>query len=78
MRHLRREFGMATSRITRLCVMDCIHLWATEMPAITALEGAGYDGWYVIEQDAVLECEPATDRGPVEGQRESLRFLETI
>ena len=45
---------------------------------ITALEGAGYDGWYVIEQDAVLECEPATDRGPVEGQRESLRFLETI
>ena len=45
---------------------------------VSVLEAAGYDGWYVIEQDAALDSEPATGRGPVEGQRESLRFLEAI
>lgn len=45
---------------------------------ISLLEAAGYDGWYVVEQDLVLDGEPAAGRGPIEGQRESLSFLETI
>lgn len=45
---------------------------------ISVLEAAGYDGWYVIEQDAVVEGEPADGHGPVEGQRESISFLEGI
>ena len=45
---------------------------------ISVLEAAGYDGWYVIEQDVVVEGEPAAGHGPIEGQRESLRFLEGI
>ena len=45
---------------------------------ISVLEAAGYDGWYVIEQDVVVESEPAAGHGPVEGQRESLSFLEGI
>ncbi len=51
---------------------------ASVSDVVSVLEAAGYDGWYVIEQDAVLEGEPTAGRGPVEGQRESLRFLETV
>ncbi|MFI0447527.1 TIM barrel protein [Actinomadura sp. 6N118] len=42
---------------------------------IDALEGAGYDGWYVLEQDTVLTAEPAPDAGPSEDVRASLAFL---
>ena len=45
---------------------------------ISVLESAGYDGWYVIEQDVVVEGDPAAGHGPVEGQRESLNFLAAI
>lgn len=42
---------------------------------IDALEAAGYDGWYVLEQDTVLTAEPAPDGGPRDDVRASLAFL---
>jgi inosose dehydratase len=41
------------------------------------LEASGYRGWYVLEQDAVVETEPPEGEGPVNDVRKSLRFLET-
>jgi inosose dehydratase len=43
---------------------------------IDRLERAGYEGWYVFEQDTVVETEPQEGEGPVESVRKSLRFLE--
>jgi inosose dehydratase len=40
------------------------------------VHGAGYDGWYVFEQDAKLEQEPQDDGGPREDVARSLAFLE--
>lgn len=40
------------------------------------LEGAGYSGWYVLEQDSVVEAEPPEGVGPVEEVRKSLGFLK--
>jgi inosose dehydratase len=31
---------------------------------VTALEGNGYQGWYVLEQDTVLDAEPGDGSGP--------------
>ena len=41
---------------------------------VRSLESAGYDGWYVLEQDTVLSGEPEGE-GPAADVRESLRFL---
>jgi inosose dehydratase len=43
---------------------------------ITALEDAGYDGWYVLEQDAVLTTEPEPGSGPVADASAGMRWLE--
>jgi inosose dehydratase len=39
------------------------------------LESIGYRGWYVLEQDAVLQAEPADNAGPA---AEALRSLEHL
>jgi inosose dehydratase len=39
------------------------------------LEGAGYSGWYVLEQDSVVEEEPPEGEGPVEEVGKSLAYL---
>ena len=39
------------------------------------LEGAGYSGWYVLEQDSVVEEEPPEGEGPVEEVGKSLTYL---
>ena len=41
---------------------------------ITALEGSGYSGWYVLEQDVMLDGEPVGE-GPLANVRQSLDFL---
>ncbi|MEV0719258.1 TIM barrel protein [Asanoa sp. NPDC050611] len=41
---------------------------------VTALEDAGYQGWYVLEQDTVLDGE---SDGPVEAVRASIEWLLT-
>ena len=41
---------------------------------VRVLEGAGYQGWYVLEQDVMLDESPA-DEGPASDVRKSLDFL---
>ncbi|HEX4701296.1 MAG TPA: sugar phosphate isomerase/epimerase [Pseudonocardiaceae bacterium] len=45
---------------------------------ITTLEAAGYTGWYVLEQDAVLTEEPPTGHGPIDDVRASLDFVRAL
>ena len=42
---------------------------------VSSLEGAGYTGWYVLEQDTVLGAEPPEGGGPIEDVRASLAFV---
>jgi inosose dehydratase len=42
------------------------------------LEAAGYEGWYVLEQDIMLDAEPEPGSGPVESVRGSLVFLSRV
>ena len=46
---------------------------------IRSLEGAGYTGWYVLEQDVAITGEPpAPGAGPIEGVRESVEYLKDL
>lgn len=42
---------------------------------VGSLEAAGYEGWYVLEQDRVLEREPDPGTGPVHEVEASVRSL---
>jgi inosose dehydratase len=42
---------------------------------VGALESAGYNGWYVLEQDAALPGDPAPGDGPVHDVARSIAFL---
>ncbi len=45
---------------------------------VAALEGDGYSGWYVLEQDCALPTADIPDgTGPIEDVRRSIAFLET-
>jgi inosose dehydratase len=43
---------------------------------VRTLEESGYDGWYVLEHDEVLDHEPEEGSGPIGNARRSLAFLE--
>lgn len=46
---------------------------------VRELEQAGYQGWYVIEQDtAITGAMPEPGEGPVRGVEESLRYLHEV
>jgi inosose dehydratase len=45
---------------------------------VRLLESAGYAGWYVLEQDMVLERVPADGEGPVVDAAASVRFLTDL
>jgi inosose dehydratase len=45
---------------------------------VRKLERVGYDGWYVLEQDRVLDAEPDPGAGPVEDARASYEFLREL
>ena len=42
---------------------------------VAALEGGGYQGWYVLEQDTALTAEPTDVGRPIENTRASLAYL---
>lgn len=44
---------------------------------LDCLEGSGFEGWYVLEQDTVLEGEPVAGTGPVLDAKISLEALES-
>jgi inosose dehydratase len=43
---------------------------------VDRLERSGYRGWYVLEQDTVVEAEPDEGEGPVTDVRKSLAYLQ--
>jgi inosose dehydratase len=45
---------------------------------IEILEASGYDGWYVLEQDAVLDGEPDAGSGPIGDARASVAVLASL
>jgi inosose dehydratase len=45
---------------------------------VHVLEGGGYRGWYVLEQDAVLESRPDDGSGPMRDVAASVAFLERM
>jgi inosose dehydratase len=46
---------------------------------VQALEGAGYQGWYVIEQDtAITDGLPAEGEGPINQVRTSMQYLTDV
>ena len=45
---------------------------------ISTLETAGYQGWYVLEQDTILNRAPPPGRGPVRQAAASARFLREL
>ncbi len=45
---------------------------------VSALEAAGYQGWYVLEQDCALTDEQAGQPGPIADVRRSIEFLATL
>lgn len=44
---------------------------------VTALRAKGFDGWFVMEQDTILDGEP-TDEGPVRDVRASVAFMHRV
>ncbi|MFC0448175.1 sugar phosphate isomerase/epimerase family protein [Rhodococcus jostii] len=44
---------------------------------VERLHNQGYDGWYVLEQDTILESEPE-DEGPVRDVIRSVEYLKSI
>ena len=42
---------------------------------LASLEGAGYGGYYVMEQDTILRAEPPVGSGPLDDVRASMAFL---
>ena len=45
---------------------------------VEVLERAGYDGWYVLEQDAMLDAEPPEAGRPVGDVRAEPGFLRSV
>jgi inosose dehydratase len=44
---------------------------------VTTLRSNGFDGWFVMEQDTILEDEP-TDEGPVRDVRASVAYMNEV
>jgi len=45
---------------------------------VAVLEANGYEGWYVIEQDVVLNSEPDAGMGPIVAALRSVEFLKAL
>ena len=49
------------------------------LETILALEEAGYQGWYVIEQDIAISGQlPDIGEGPIVGMTESIKYLQNF
>ena len=46
---------------------------------MVTLEDAGYDGWYVFEQDVALtDGEPPVGSGPIDDVRTNVEYLRAL
>ncbi len=44
---------------------------------VTALRSNGFDGWFVMEQDTILDDEP-TDEGPLRDVAASVTYMQNV
>ena len=44
---------------------------------VTALRSNGFDGWFVMEQDTILDGEP-DDEGPLRDVQASVTFMQNV
>jgi inosose dehydratase len=52
---------------------------AVDVPRLVrALESHGFAGWYVLEQDVMLDAEPANGNGPAADVRASVEYLKGV
>ena len=58
--------------------VDNARRFESERRRAEELESAGYDGWYVLEQDAAFDIEPAPGAGPLVDARASVDFLRSL
>ncbi len=45
---------------------------------VRTLEDSGFDGWYVLEQDCVLDADPAPGEGPIGDAHKSFEYLASL
>jgi inosose dehydratase len=45
---------------------------------VDSLEAVGYTGWYVLEQDTIVQSAPAEGTGPVDDARASVTYLRSL
>ena len=70
---------LAFSDAVRLGIFCVLGEGDVDVAAIVgALEGAAYRGWYVLEQDVMLEGEPSVDCGPQQAVHDSRSYLESL
>lgn len=58
------------------CVLGTGSVDLTAM--LQALQGAGYDGWYVLEQDVMFKDGEPEGEGPIADVRSSLDFVKAV
>ena len=54
----------------------CGDLQITESDHVLVFAAAGYDGWYVLEQDTILTEEPGPGAGPIADVLAGVAYLE--
>jgi inosose dehydratase len=70
---------LAFSDAVRLGIFCVLGEGDVDVAAIVgALEGAAYRGWYVLEQDVMLEGEPSVGCGPQLAVHDSRSYLESL
>ena len=70
---------LAFSDAVRLGIFCVLGEGDVDVAAIVgALEGAAYRGWYVLEQDVMLEGEPSVGCGPQLTVHDSRSYLESL
>lgn len=45
---------------------------------VESMLGAGYDGWFVLEQDTVVDADPAAGEGPIADSAASVAYLKGL
>jgi inosose dehydratase len=71
-----RSGASSYSEAVRAGLYRALGQGAVDVPRLVrALEGHGYRGWYVLEQDVMLDADPAPGTGPAADARASAEYL---
>lgn len=73
------DSDLAFTEAVRQGVFRSLGQGSVDLAALVGvLDGAGYGGWYVLEQDVMLDREPAAGQGPVADVRASIDALRPL